>query len=88
MPLLSSNIPSIISDGSIFSELLRIARCTLIINDFIPRASDLFSRTIAQGGNRATLNKELKIAFHCYPTVFQKIGKTHEEINTSIIKNS
>ena len=40
---------------------------TLKINDFIPRTSDLFFRMIAQGGNRAT--------------VFQKIGKTHEEKN-------
>ena len=53
MALLSSNIPSTISSGSIFSELLRIARCSLRTDDFIPRDSDLFSKMIAQGGNRA-----------------------------------
>ena len=88
MPHLSSNIPSTISSGSIFSELLRMARCSLRTKDFIPRASDLFSRMIVQDGNRATLTKQLKKAFHRYPNVFQKFVKTHEEINISIMKNN
>ena len=41
MPHLSSNIPSTVFYGSLFLEHLQIARCTLRINDFIPRASDL-----------------------------------------------
>ena len=86
MPHLSSNIPSTISSGSIFSELLRMARCSLRTKNFIPRASDLFSRMIVQ--DRATLTKQLKKAFHRYPNVFQKFGKTHEEINISIMKNN
>ena len=49
---------------STFSELLPIARCNLRINDFITRASDLFSKMIAQSGNRATLTKQLKKAFY------------------------
>ena len=80
-------IPSTNFYGSTFSELLRIKRCTLRINDFIPRASHLFSRMIAQGGIKATLTK-LKKAFHGYTIVFQKLCKTHEEINTSITKNT
>ena len=62
--------------GSIFSELFRIARCTLRINYFIPRAFYLFSRIITQGGNRATVTKKLKKAFQSYST-----AKTHDEIN-------
>ena len=88
MSHLLSNIPSTIFYGSIFSELFRIARCTLRINGFIPMASDLFSRKIAQVGNRATLTKQLKKAFHHYQTVYQRLGKTHEDRNTSIMKNS
>ena len=42
-----------------FSEPLRIARCTLKINDFIPRSFNLFSRMMAQGGNKATPTKQL-----------------------------
>ena len=88
MPHLSSNIPSTISSGSIFAELLRIAKCCLRTKNFIPRTSDLSSRMIVQDGNRATLTKQLKTAFHRYPNIFQKFGKTHEEINISIMKNN
>ena len=85
---LSSHIPSTIFYGSIFSELLRTARCTLRINDFIPRGSDLFSKMIAQDGNGTTLTKQLKKVFRRYQTFFQTFGKTHEEVNTSIMKNT
>ena len=47
MPYLSSNIPSIISSGSIFAERLWIARYPLRAYNFIPWASDLLSRMIA-----------------------------------------
>ena len=88
MPHLSSNIPSTISSGSIFSEYLRMARCSLRTKNVLPRASDLVSRMIVRDGNRATLTKQLKTAFHHYPNVFQKFGKTHEKINISIMKNN
>ena len=71
-----------------FSEPLRIARCTVIINDFIFRASILFSRMMAQAGNKATPTKQLKKAFHPYPTAFQKFGKTHDNINIRIMKKT
>ena len=88
MPHLSSNIPSTISSGSIFSELLRMAKCCLRTKNFIPRAFDLFSRMIVQDGTRAILTKQLKTTFHRYPHVFQKFGKTHEETNISIMKSN
>ena len=88
MPHLSSNIPSTISSESMFSELLRMAKCSPRTKNCIPRTSDLFSRMIVQNGNRATLTKQLKTAFHRYPNVFQIFGKSHEEINISIIKNN
>ena len=70
MALLSSNILSTVSSGSIFSELPRIVRCSLRTDDFIPRDSDLFSKMVAQDGNRAALPKQLKKTFHRYPNVF------------------
>ena len=57
MALLLSNIPFTISTGSIFSELLRIAGCSLRTDDLIPGDFDLFSKMKAQGGNRAALLK-------------------------------
>ena len=44
MPHMSSKIPSKMFYGPMFSELLRIARCSLRINGFIREASDLFSK--------------------------------------------
>ena len=86
MALLSSKIPYTISFGSIFLELLRIARCSLKTDDVISRDSGLFSKMIAQGGNRATLSKQLKKAFHRYANVFQKSGMIDEKENISIMK--
>ena len=85
MPHLSSNIPSTFSSGSMFSELLQMARCSRRTKNFIPRACDLFSRMIVQDGNRATQTKQLRKTFHRYPNVFQKFGKSHKEINITIM---
>ena len=87
MPHFSYNIPFTISYGSIFSELLLIASCTLRINDFLPRASNLFSRMIKKGGNKAALTKELKTSFQRCPNIIQKFGKIHKKVNISIVKN-
>ena len=77
MPHLSSNIPSAVSPGSVFSELLWKARCPLRTYDFI-----------VSGRNRTPLTKQLKKNFHCYQNVFQKFGITHEEMKIRIMKNS
>ena len=71
MTYLSSKIPSTVFYGSIFSELFRIARSTLRIDNFELEASDLFPRMKAQGRNIATLTKQPKKAFHRYSTIFQ-----------------
>ena len=52
MPDLSGNIPAFIFYGSIMSEFLRIARCTRLIEDFIPRAKMLCKRMVSQGGSK------------------------------------
>ena len=83
-------MPPIILYGSIFSELFGIVRCTLRINDFIPRAFGLILRMIAEMGMKETLTKQLEKTFRCFKSVFQKFGKTHDckEINITIIKNT
>ena len=50
MPDLNGNIPSTMFYGSVMSEFLRIARCTLLLEDFVPRAKKLFERMCNQGG--------------------------------------
>ena len=47
-----------------------------------------FSRMMAQGEKKATPTKQLKNAFHPYPTAFQKFGKTHDNINIRIMKKT
>ena len=55
MPYLSSNIPSSMFYGSIFSEFLQIARCTLRLTDFVPKVSQLYARMVTEGGNKACI---------------------------------
>ena len=53
------------------------------------------SKIMAHGGIRATLTKQLKKGFHCYPTVFfffflffKNVVKNDEEINIGIMNNT
>ena len=51
MPYLSSNIPKKIFYSALVGEFLRIARATLHLSDFIPKATDLIKRMLNQGGD-------------------------------------
>ena len=57
---LLSNIPFSIFYGSILSEFLRIARCTLKLDDFLIRGKELFVRMLNQSGNYNLTNKKNK----------------------------
>ena len=52
MPDKRSNIPSYIFYGTIRSEIIRIARSTLLLGDFVPRMSAFFMRMLNQGADR------------------------------------
>ena len=60
VPYLSSNIPSSIFYGSMFSEFLRIAQCTFRLTDFVAKASQLHARMVTQGGNKASIPRQIK----------------------------
>ena len=60
MPYLSSNILSAIFYGSKFSEILRIASCTVILTDVVPKACQLCARIRKQGGNKAGILRQTK----------------------------
>ena len=51
MPYLSSNIPYNIFYNTILSEILRIARCSLLYRDFLVRAKGLCERMRRQGAD-------------------------------------
>ena len=84
MPNLQSNIPSTIFYGSVFSEFLRIARCTLKLKDFVPRAVELYARMTSQGANKASINKQILKGFQRYPDIFKKYGKTYNDLITDL----
>ena len=80
MPHFESNIPSTIFYGSIFSKFLRIARCTLKLEHFLPRASELYLRTLSQGANQSCINKQILKGSQRYPDVPKKYGKNYNEL--------
>ena len=75
MPRMSSNIPSIVFYGSV-----RIARCTLLFEDFIPKANQLFQRMVTQGGKKSLIFKQIEKACLRHPTAFLKFNKSPQDI--------
>ena len=81
MPDFTGNIPSHIFYGSIMSEILRIARCTLHFHDFAPHAKTLMSRMLNQGAETSKLRIQIKKAILRHPTAFTSFNKSKEENN-------
>ena len=75
MPQLSSNIPATVFYGSILSEFLRIARNTLLFEDYYPKANALYLRMIVQGGEERLIVKQIKKAFNRHGDAFQNTTK-------------
>ena len=80
MPDLTGNLPSFIFYGSIMSEFLRIARCTRLIENFLPRAQTLCKRMVAQGGNKSLVLKQIRKAVSRHPEPFEKFSLSTEQI--------
>ena len=80
MPDLSGHIPSHVIYGSVMSEFLRIARSTLLYQDFLPVASNLLKRMVNQGGSEAKLLQQISKAINRYPEPFAKFSKNSNEI--------
>ena len=84
MLYLSIDIPSLISSDSIFLGLLRITLCILRMTDFVPKASQLYTRTLTTGGNKTSILHQLKM--HSQATlkhfkVFYNIGQGNHQNN-------
>ena len=84
MPDLNGNIPSHVFYGSIMSEFLRIARCTLLYSDFLPSAISLFKRMVNQGGLNSLILKQISKAMNRHPEPFAKFSKSTLEIVNDI----
>ena len=84
MPDLSGNIPSHVFYGSVMSEFLRVARCTLNYCDFLPKIKTLFQRMINQGASINKLLKQVKKSFHKHPSAFSSFNISSDEVINNI----
>ena len=62
------------------SEFLRIARCTRLICDFLPRAQALVERMVSQGGNKSLVLKQIKKVVSRHPEPFEKFTLSTKQI--------
>ena len=74
MPYLSSNIPKKIFYSALIGEFLRIARATLYLSDFKPKAKDLVTRMLNQGGDRKYIERYLLKIVRRHPDSFSQFG--------------
>ena len=84
MPHLSSNIPSTIFYGSVLSEFLRIARSTLLFEDFLPKANSLYKRMLDQGGNKVLILKQISKGYSRHKAPFDKFNMSTRDIIAAI----
>ena len=62
----------------IFSEFLRIARCTLRLINFVPKPLQLYARKIRKSENKSSIPREIKKAFQRYPETFSMYCTTYD----------
>ena len=84
MPDLSGNIPNHVFYGSVMSEFLRIARCTLLYKDFLKSAIALFKRMVNQGGSEIQILKQISKGVMRHPIPFKKFSKNAKQIRDDI----
>ena len=72
MPYLSSNIPKKTFYSALVGEFLRIARATLYLSDFEPKALDLVKRMINQGGDQNCIERYLLKIIRRHPDSFSQ----------------
>jgi len=84
MPQKSSNIPQSIFYSALVGEFLRIARSTLRLPDFLPKAHDLINRMKNQGASQHTSLRCIKKVINNHPEDFNRFSITTEDLLTNI----
>ena len=74
MPHMESNIPSSIFYSALVGEFLRIARSTLRLEDFIPKAKELVDRMLKQGAQVGAVRRSLNKIICRHDTDFTRFG--------------
>ena len=78
-------MPSYIFYGTILSEIIRIARSTLHLDDLIPRLGTFFKRMLNQGADRQKILHQCKKALKKHTHSFEKFTSRFEHIIEKII---
>ena len=86
MPFIDSNIPAYIFYGTILSEIVRIARSTLLLDDLIPRLIALFKRMLTQGADMWKMIRQCKKAMEKHEFSFRKFASSFENIREKILQ--
>ena len=86
MPYIDSNIPSYIFYGTILSEIVRIARSTLLLDDLIPRMIALLKRMLKQGADIRKIIRQCKKAMDNHSLSFSKFASSVDNIRERIIQ--
>ena len=84
MPHGCSNIPQSIFYSSLVGELLRIARSTLKLGDFFPRAKDLLQRMRNQGATSKLSRRYLKKLINSHPNSFKQFSISTDQLINEI----
>ena len=74
MPQRESNMPQNIFYSALMGEILRIARSTLLFEDFLPKASALISRMKNQGAGKSRTVQSIKKIIEKHKNEFIKFG--------------
>ena len=75
MPVLSANLPEHVFYGAISSEFLRIARATLLYDEFLLKSKELCKRMLNQGACEAKMLKILHKLFSRHSQAFSSFNK-------------
>ena len=84
MPDLNGNIPSHVFYGSFLSEILRIARATLLYQDFVSKARELIDRMLNQGASATLLLRQINKVIFNHPEAFQSFNRTMNEFRKDL----
>ena len=79
MPYIDSNIPRTIFYSALKGEFLRIARSTLYLEDFIPKAKELLGRMRIQGAKNNITAKSIKRMIVKHPQSFQQFSISEDQ---------
>jgi len=80
MPHLDSNIPQSIFYSALLGEFLRIARCTLRLDDFLPKAKELLNRMKKQGSQERRTRKSLSKIIQIHHKSFIQLSRNPENL--------